>query len=437
MKLTYTIFLVGWLGFSLLWAQASFTPAHAAGGLGILPQPTSTEPSRSRFVYVLKPGEIQDDVVVVNNHSDKPMTVGIETLDAQNTTDGAFTLVTDSKENQDLGTWITPSSDTITIPAGASTEVSFRLVVPNDASVGEHSGAIAVYQKSGSTSGGVGLKILIGARIYVTVPGIVTRKLTFDKVSHEFKDDKLLFHIQTTNQSNVNIEPALDIKLRGLFRTYTQVESRNGTYLPNKTLTLNPVWERRAPWFGYYRVNLILHTWSATEVGADGSKTELPDMTFSYSYGFWMGGIYFIILGALLLLAWLALRFTVWWKDRRKFRTKTDVYVVSQGETIMHISEKTGALPQHIVKFNRLVWPYSLNAKDKLMIPTRLLTGDELYQKYQTEFLPNFFSYLISWRSSLYHPSSRQVSSRAAVGAKRPSSRGRSRKSSRKYDSKK
>jgi hypothetical protein len=56
------------------------------------------------------------------------------------------------------------------------------------------------------------------------------------------------------------------------------------------------------------------------------------------------------------------------------------------------------------VKFNRLVWPYAVNAGDHLMVPTRPLTPDELYQKSQGEFLPAIWQYLLSFRTSLYHP---------------------------------
>jgi hypothetical protein len=407
------------IGLNGVWLFASPIAVQAAGGLGIIPKSTEAEPNRSWFVYTMGPGDFKEDIVVVNNHSDKSMIVGIEAYDAQNTSNGSFTLVTDTKDNQDVGTWVTPSTDTITIPGGESKEVSFKITIPSNASVGQHSGAIAVYQKS-SQSGGTGLKVVVGARIYITVPGTVNRKVTFDQVSHEFKDGKLVFHIKTTNHSNINLEPSLDIKLRGLFRTYIQTEDNNGTYLPGRTITISPVWNRRAPTLGYYRVTLVMNTWSATEVSPDGSTKELPNLTFRYSYGFWLGGPYFALMALILLLGWIGFRLVIWWRDRKKFRTQTEVYVVKKDETVMHISEKTGIFPQAIVKFNRLAWPYALNAGDRLMIPTNLLTPNQLYHKYQTESMPSVWRYLVSFRASLYHPSLRSVKAEDPTKASKP-----------------
>ncbi len=400
MKYNWRLIIVGGLAV-FFWLVQSVS---AAGGIGIMPQPTPAEPSRSWFVYTLKPGEIKSDTAVINNNSEESIIVGVEGLDAINTSDGGFTLIESSAQNQDLGNWVKLSTNTIQVGAGKSANINFNLTVPDNASPGQHSGAIVIYEKTADSPNGVGLRIRIGARIYVTVPGKVVRKLTFQKVTHEIKDGKLIFHIQARNESNINIEPALDINLKGLFGTYHQVENSNGAFLPNSTITIDKTWAKHAPLMGYYRVNLVLHTWSIDEILSDGSKKTLPDMTFKYSFGFWIGGIYFALLAILLVIGWLVYRLLAFWKDRNKYRTKVEVYTIAKGETIIHISEKTGALPQLIVRFNRLVWPYALNVGDKLMIPIRPLTSDELYRKSETETMPSLVSYLLSFKSSLYHP---------------------------------
>lgn len=400
MKCNQRLIIIGGLA-AFFWLVQS---AAAAGGVGIMPQPTPAEPSRSWFVYTLKPGETKSDTAIINNNSEKSVTVAVEGLDAINTSDGGFTLIESTAQNQDLGNWVKLSANTIQIPAGDSAKVNFSLTVPNNASPGQHSGAIVIYEKSASSPDGIGLRLRVGARIYVTVPGTVTRKLVFQKASHEIKDRKLIFHITARNESNVNIEPALDINIRGLFGSYHQEENSNGVFLPNSTITIDKEWKKRAPLMGYYRVSMVLHTWSVDEILPDGSKKTLPDMTFKYSFGFWVGKIYFALLILLLIFGWLAYRLAIFWKDKNKYRTKVEIYTIAKGETIIHIAEKTGALPQLIVKFNRLVWPYALNVGDKLMVPIRPLTPDELYRKSQIELLPSVWSYLISFKSSLYHP---------------------------------
>jgi len=398
-KLYYSSIVLLVLVLGLGWSL----PAQA-GSLGITPKPLPNEPLRSWFVYTLRPGETKDDTVVINNHSDKPLAVIIEALDATNTAEGGFTLIDSPDQNQDIGRWIKLDASAVSIAAGKSAEVGFRIAVPSDASPGQHSGAIAIYEKLAGQPSGIGLRIRVGARVYVTVPGKVTRKITIQKVSHEIKDGKLTFAIQAKNESNVNLEPALDINMRSLLRNLHQEENELGTYLPNSSMKLTATWKRSAPKMGYYRVKLVLHTWSVDEVLEDGSKKTLPDMTFSYSFSFWVGGKYLIWLTSFLLLLWLGFRFVIYLLDRIKYRTKVEVHTIQKGETVMHLSERTGVFPQHIVRFNRLVWPYAVNAGDRLMVPTRPLTPDELYQKLQSEFLPPVWQYLLSFRTSLYHP---------------------------------
>lgn len=427
-------FLFQWLAIGLV--AVSFALTAQAAGFGVAPKQLPDTETRSWFVYTMKPSETRSDTVVISNNTEKPISVILEGLDALNTVEGGFTLVDGPSKNKDLGTWINLEHSQVQVAPNDSAEVNFTLTVPSSTSVGQHSGAIVVYEKPVNQTGGVGLKIRVGARIYVTVPGKINRELTFDKVSHEIKDGKLIFNIQSTNKSNINIQPALDINLRGLFRTYRQEDNKNGTYLPGSVMKVEKTWQRPAPKMGYYRVNLVLHTWSVEQVSEDGVKTQLPDLKFTYSFGFWVGGWYMFGIALLIILGWLIFRFAVYQLDSRKYRMKVVPYVVGKGETIMHISEKTGIFPQQLTKFNQLKWPYSLNAGDKLMLPVDQLTPDELYRKRQTEMMPSLLVYLLSWRLSLYHPVPKFSASGSSRVVKRPVHRGRSSHPSRSHDSK-
>lgn len=407
------------IGCNIFWLFAIPNVTQAAGGLGIMPKPIAGELNRSWFVYTLSPGESITDTVIINNHSDKPMNVAVESLDAANTTGGGFTLVKDMAANRDLGRWIGISSQVVRIAPNQSAEVGFKLTVPSDASVGQHSGAISVYEQVGTTLGQVGLKIRMGARVYVTVPGKVNRKLTFSKVEHKIEKGKLTFFVNAKNDSNINLEPALDIHLRGLFRNIVQSTNENGTYLPGSSLKLEIPWKKSAPKLGYYRVKLVFNTWTTDEVLADGTTKKLPNQTFVYQYSFWVGGRLLLILLAVLVLGWLGFRIAVYLLDKKKYRTKIDIYTVKPNEAIMHVAEAMNIFPQTITKFNRLTWPYTLNAGDKLMLPIGWLTSDELYQKQTTDPMPNFLSYLLSWQTSLYHPTSTNVKT-AKVSTKTP-----------------
>jgi len=415
MKIAYKLFCLTWLVGVVF--SAGLTQAQASS-LGIMPKTIAGESDRSWFVYTLNPGDSIVDTVMVNNNSDTPATVAIESLDAANTSKGGFTLVENMQANRDLGNWIELTSKTVRIAPHKSAEVSFKLTVPTDANVGQHSGAISIYEQVGTATGQIGLKVRMGARVYVTVPGKVNRKLTFNQVEHKFEQGKLVFYVDAKNNSNINLEPDLDINLRGLFRNTLQVASETGTYLPGSSLDLKIPWTKSTPKLGYYRVKLVFHTWSVDEVLSDGTTTKLPDQTFVYSYGFWVGSKLLLTLLLLLVLGWLGFRTVVYAIDRKKYRTKVDTYTVKPKETVMHVAEATNIFPQAITKFNRLVWPYTLSAGDNLMLPIGWLTPEELSRKSQTEPMPTFGQYLITWQTSLYHPTSNRKSSTKMAVAK-------------------
>ncbi|MFH0905699.1 MAG: DUF916 domain-containing protein [bacterium] len=390
--------------FSLaLWLFGISNLPVSAAGLGVIPQALPNQPNRSWFVYTMSQGVTQEDAIVVNNHGEKPVTAVLEALDGTSTGSGGFTLVKDASFNQDLGKWIELQRTEVAVPAGGSVEVPFKVTVPSQAGPGEHSGGIVVSEKSVS-SGGMQLKVRVGARMYITVPGPISRKITFQKVTHEFIDGKLHFKVQAKNASNVNLSPTVDIKLRGLIWGLGQSDKDNGTFLPNSTIMLDKTWNHSAPVLGWFRATITLHTLTTEQISEDGSKKSLPNLPFKYSYSFWVGGPLVALLAGIIILGWLIYRLFVYLLDRRKFATKTTVVTVGRNESIMHIAEKTGALPQSIIKFSRLKWPYALNPGDKLLVPNDRLTPDELYRKTQTEFMPAIWRYLISWQASLYHP---------------------------------
>lgn len=393
-----------------IFGSASFVDA-----LGVMPKPLAGEPNRSWFIYAMQPGDTKEDVVSISNNGKDAITAAVEALDAANTSDGGFTLVEDPADNKDVGKWITLSKTEVTIPSGQSVDVPFKVTVPSDASIGQHSAGIAVYERNKQAPSGAMLKVRVGARIYITIPGKVTRKLTWQSASYEIKDGKLIFKLQARNDSNVNIEPGLDVIIQGIFGSVRETQDKNGTYLPGSTIAISKTWTHTKPWLGFYRIKLVLHTMGAEEVLPDGKTNRLPDQQFAYSMRLWVGTRWiFIILGALLLL-WLGYRICAYLMDRIKYRTRTEVYVAKSGESIMHIAEKTNVFPQSIIKFNELRWPFTLNAGDRLLIPAGELSPDELLNKQTSQPMLPFWSYLLSYSRSLYHP--------AAVGKPKPSPR--------------
>ncbi len=402
-----------WLGIiCFLVCTGQFASPVLAGSIGVVPKALPEEGARSWFVYTLSPGAIKEDYVSIHNSGTKPITVVVEALDATNTTKGVFTLVKNVADNKDLGKWVKVSQPELTIPAGKTVDVKFTVSVPLDANVGEHSAGIAVYEKPSGANTGMSMKIRVGARMYVTVPGKVHRKITFLGVTHEVKDGKLVFNIKTRNDSNINLEPELEINMRGLLRTIKQTDRDISVYMPNSSFELTKTWNHIRPWLGYYRFQFVLHSMTGTETLEDGTVNQLPDEKFTYTLGMWVGTSWLLIFGGALLLTWLIFRFIVYFKDKKKFYARIQVYTVKAGEGLMHVAETTDVFPEVLIRFNQLPWPHALKAGDKLLIPAGVLTPDEIYRKQQTETLPSIFTYLFSFRTSLYHPIMKQTNTK-------------------------
>lgn len=396
------------IGFGLIFV--GITPT-LAGGLGIVPSQVEGvgEEDRSWFVYTLNKGEVKTDSVMINNHADISKIIIVESLDAITTNDGSYSLVNSISENQDVGDWVQLEQIEVTLPANSSAEVGFTVTVPNNASVGEHNGGITIYEKPKTTTSDIKIVTRVAARMYITVPGKIERNIEFEEVGYEIKDGQLIFNIKAKNDSNVKLEPALDITLNALFGSRTQSKDKAGTFLPNRDMEITEVWDRPAPKLGFYRTKIVLHTWTMEQTMPDGTTSTIPNLDFTYRLSFWVGGGYLLWILLILILLWVIYRTIVYFGDRSKYILETEIYIAKKGDTIMHISERTGIFPQVLVKLNQLKWPHMINPKDKILISRGRLSAGKLINKRISDPMPSFWRYLISISMSLYHPSPNEL----------------------------
>lgn len=390
------------IALALGWLAALAAPVKA--GLGIMPQQIAGEDTRSWFVYTLDRGQSQRDTVVINNHSDESAEIVIEALDAISTDDGSYGLVSSPVDNQHIGKWVTLDRERVVLGSGKSAEVGFTIRIPADASVGEHNGGIVIHQERTQPASGssINVQTRVAARVYVTVPGVVEREIEFDRVSHRFEDGKLCFTIEAHNKSNVKLEPSLDIRLTGLLGSTKHTEENVGTFLAGKEMKIERMWPKSTPKIGYYRVHLTLHTWAIEQTLSDGTTSQLPDVTFEYTFGFWVGSPLIVWGIVIILLGWLAYRVWAYLWDRNKYRTNFKLHTAKKDETIVRIAELTKVKPQYLIKINSIGWPYIVNRGDKILVPQGKLTPFQLEKRREKYPLPSFLVYLVSWRPSLY-----------------------------------
>lgn len=183
-------------------AVALDTPAARAeeGDItwGIQPSTPSGPDGRTAFTYQVAPGTTITDWVGVVNDSAVPATFRVYAADATTDYDtAAFTLIGSDQASTDLGSWTTIDTgasvcaDTnddaeaacaaslgvsVTVDPGTTQNIPFTIVVPQDATPGDHAaGIVASYTTDGAGEGtSVRQENRVGTRIYLRVDGPLT-----------------------------------------------------------------------------------------------------------------------------------------------------------------------------------------------------------------------------------------------------------------------
>jgi len=141
---------------------------------GVEPIPTAAGVRRT-FDYTVNPGTQIVDSVLITNSGANAAEFLIYATDAMNELDtGAFGLLKRDEKPVDSGSWITMASKKLTIQPGQQATVPFNLLVPSDATPGDHvAGIVAAVLTTGAQDGAaVNLEQRVGARVYLTVSGV-------------------------------------------------------------------------------------------------------------------------------------------------------------------------------------------------------------------------------------------------------------------------
>ena len=271
------------------------TGAMSAGGMSIAPAPNPTFPDRNKgwFIYEqVEPGTVIEDVARVINLDNKTATIAIEAVDAGMNSDGGFGLVGSPEENVDIGKWIELSKTEVTLPANKEQIVPFKITVPADAEVGDHIGALAVYQTNPSADkltkiGGsqVSISTRVGARIYLTVKGDIVRGLKLLKRSMYGRGQTLMFGFKLKNSGNVRADLRMTAKIYSIWGLYDKKEDiQIGQVFPKKTISIQAAWPGKSrPIFGLYWASVTLED---TFRGLNPLNSPLPPSTPIHTWVF-------------------------------------------------------------------------------------------------------------------------------------------------------
>jgi dihydroorotate dehydrogenase (fumarate) len=161
--------------------------AHADGDtIGIAGGPSGADgpDQRTRLSYQASPGQTVTDHYVVRNTGSTPQDVRVFATDAYNTADGAFALLDTDAKPTGPGKWVTfdgqPQSEVKLAPTEQKI-LTFTLVVPADATPGDHAAGIVV--SATGANGQVRVDRRVATRMYVRVAGALQPNLTLSNIT--------------------------------------------------------------------------------------------------------------------------------------------------------------------------------------------------------------------------------------------------------------
>lgn len=204
----------------------SATAAEGEVTWSVEPVPTPAGQRRT-FEYSTDPGTQIIDSVLITNSGTTAAEFLIYATDAINEYEtGAFSLLKRDEEPTDVGAWITTASDKLTIEPGQQATVPFNLLVPSDATPGDHVAGIvaAVLTKSEQEGSVVTIEQRVGARVYLSVSGVPevgveTSGLTsgFSPSLNPFAPGTVSVSYDLRNTGNLRLDVNQQIQIAGPF----------------------------------------------------------------------------------------------------------------------------------------------------------------------------------------------------------------------------
>lgn len=225
------------------------------------PKPGAAADSRQYFILEGRPGTTLQDGLTISNYTDHPITYYVYGADGYNTPkDGQFALRDHGYAMTGVGTWVRPAFPTITVPARTSTVMPVTIVIPADATPGDHVGGVSGMdpeveseQQQGSVR--VGIKRVVAARLYLHVDGATMGGLTVTglKVSGSpafpayLSDSNGRVTATVTNSGNLLQTPKAHLRATGMFGTLIDKTVQLPQILPGQSIDFSQEWKHLPP----------------------------------------------------------------------------------------------------------------------------------------------------------------------------------------------
>jgi hypothetical protein len=366
-----TIFLITFMCLTALWQVSSTVALGGIGGRPAHPDPANPR-SSSIFIYTLNSGEEKQDQVLLSNSSNREQTIALYAVDATTTNTGSLACRQQVEARRDVGVWVVPATQEVTLASGGEKKISLAIKVPANATPGEHNGCLVFQQKNdaGESHGNIRIHTRQAVRIAITVPGRIHKQLAIERFTVATQQAQL-FDITVRNNGNVSADTNVRVVLRDMFG---QTLYQNGGTYPifgGNRLALH-FRNATAPfWGGIYTAQATIQYDKRPGVFSLSDKNQLLTLTSQRTYLFTMPAPP-VLIATIVCIALVGL--AIGWKIRqrrliRHLQADAHHYTVQHGDTLETIAQAHDISWKKLAAANKLAPPYQLHAGQQLKTP--------------------------------------------------------------------
>lgn len=242
--------------------------------------PTGAADGRTRFDLQADPGATVQEHALLANSSTVERTFVVYGADGFTTASGGFDLGPASEAPVDLGSWVSVSPATVTVPPLTTVPLDLTVTVPADATPGDHVGGLVVSpEKPQETSEGVLLDTRVAVRLSVRVSGEISASLqvrdvtaTFDGSAVPFATGTAAVTYTVVNTGNVTVVARPRVRISAPFgvRLGRTAHGEELSVVPGGTFTLTTAVPDVAP------ALLDRAVVDVTTAAVPGIETDLP-----------------------------------------------------------------------------------------------------------------------------------------------------------------
>jgi hypothetical protein len=225
------------VGTSTVSFGSSRQPPNKAASFGLLPYGSSQQLNKAYFLLHAHPGEYLQEQMRVTNAGNITGTAKLTPVDATTAQNSGIVYLNPGSARRNVGSWVTMSTQEVTLAPGQSKVVALGVSVPQNASSGQHVGGIVAQdmalQHTTSSSGTNTFQIAIQhvtiVPIELILPGPRIEQLVAKGIQIGGYNSAQTVNINLQNTGNAIVKPSGTL----------QVTDTNGTVLQKFTITMD------------------------------------------------------------------------------------------------------------------------------------------------------------------------------------------------------